>query len=165
MDCTGFNRGPKFSWQQTKLFLFGSLVVFSFDHFLSFATGLIRNADHSEMDTAMRNTGKCRIFVEVVNTAHSLLETFKHFKNKSLVLLESKLYFQAFQDNHEVLRNMQKLPMPRVFLKNSSQHIQAPEFLEKKFCEGDQRNKKNQKSYKKNKLSTNGESLNSLVEG
>jgi hypothetical protein len=83
------------------------------------------------MDLHMRRFGTCEIYVEVVDSKKSILETFNSFKEQELVLLESKAYFEAFKHTLESLQEMYVFPFTKTILGRSDATIAPPEFFKK----------------------------------
>lgn len=129
IDCSQFKNRKTFSWRRSKRFMYGSLLIFSFDDFKSFGTCIVRKADKEKMDRSMERFGTCNIFVEVVNSEYSLLENFKYFKDSELVLLESKCFFEAFSHTLETLKEMKKLPFESIIKGNPWFDLNRPNFL------------------------------------
>jgi hypothetical protein len=109
--------------------MFGSLLLFSFDDFETFGTGVVRKADKKKMDEHMRRFGSCEIFIQIVNTDLSLLQAFNHYKGKTLVLLESRSYFEAFSHTLQTLKEMQSLPFESIIRGMPDFTLNQPDFF------------------------------------
>jgi hypothetical protein len=132
IDCKLFMKRNHFSWRRSKRFMFGSLLLFSFDDFKSFGTGVVRKADKKKMDEDMRRFGSCEIFIQIVNTDLSLLQVFNHYKGKTLVLLESRSYFEAFSHTMQTLKEMQSVPFEAIIRGMPNFTLNQPDFFYEK---------------------------------
>lgn len=77
----------------------------------------------------MRQFGTCEIFIEVVDTEMSILETFETFGSRDLVILESKSFFEAFSHTLRTLQEMRRFPFERIIRGDPQYSVQPPAYL------------------------------------
>ena len=129
IDCQNLTEIKSFSWKHSKVLSQGSLVIFSFDNFKTFGTGIIEKTDFGKMDQSMRSRRKCEISIQVVNHEKTCIESFDYFEGKSLVVLDSRFNFQEFRHILKTLQGMKNMPFTDIIHGKSNALPKLPKFL------------------------------------
>ena len=128
INCVDFQKKLRFSWDSTENFRNGSLVIFSKDNFQSCLKGIVRMTNFDQMNIDTRRYGFCDIHVEVVENNENPYKILESLKTQKMVLLESKIYFEAFVHTLNVLKEMKTFPFHPIILGRFPQKNKTPKF-------------------------------------
>uniref|UniRef100_A0A1B6E310 RZ-type domain-containing protein n=1 Tax=Clastoptera arizonana TaxID=38151 RepID=A0A1B6E310_9HEMI len=120
------NKIKNINWQYSKKFMFGSLLLFSYNHFQSFFIATVVDRNLKDLETK-------RISVELVHTENFIIRA-KDLMNQNFEMVESEVYFEPYYNVLNALKLLHTRNFPfEKYIINADCSPVPPKYIQNNF--------------------------------